>query len=128
MKKILLVDDEIHILNILKFNLAKKGYDVVTAGDGAKALEILAGLIPDLLIIDVMMPKMTGFDVCREMRKDQRLAEVPIVMLSAKSQKEDLARGEEVGVSAYLTKPFSPIALLNKVDELLAVRNDGREK
>lgn len=119
MKKILLVDDEAHILNILKFNLMKKGYEIVTAVDGEKALQVLSSTVPDLLIIDVMMPKMTGYDVCNELKKDDRFKGMPIVMLSAKSQAEDLKKAEELGVVCYMTKPFSPIALVNKVQELI---------
>ncbi|MDD5092402.1 MAG: response regulator [Candidatus Wallbacteria bacterium] len=123
MKKVLVVDDEAHILNILKFNLIKKGFDVVTASEGALALQLMQSLVPDLLIIDVMMPKMSGYDVCAELKKDSRFTSMPIIMLSAKSQTADLQKAEEIGVTFYFTKPFSPLAVVNKAAELTEVKS-----
>lgn len=118
MKKILLVDDEVHILNILKFNLSRRGYEIVTAKDGVDALEALNGFIPDLLIIDVMMPKKSGHEVCQELKTQEKFKAMPIIMLSAKSQKEDFQKGADLGVH-YMTKPFSPALIVNKVTELI---------
>jgi len=119
MKKILLVDDEAHILNIIKFNLKKKGYDITTANNGSEALEKIKECIPDLMIIDVMMPIMSGYDVCKELKKNDKYNDMPIIMLSAKSQADDIDTAKELGVTEYLTKPFSPMMLLKKVVEII---------
>jgi len=119
MKKILIVDDEAHILNIIKFNLKKRGYDITIASNGEEAIEKIKGNIPDLLIIDVMMPKMSGYDVCRILKEDEKYKDMPIIMLSAKSQLEDIEVAKELGITKYLTKPFSPMMLMKKVVEII---------
>lgn len=118
-KKILVVDDEAHILNILKFNLVKAGYAVVTATNGEEALERIRADRPDLVLCDVMMPKKTGFEVCTEVKADGALRSIPFLLLTAKGQKADEDKGLEIGADAYLTKPFSPRIVLQRIKEIL---------
>ena len=112
MKKILIVDDEKPISDIIKFNLTKEGYDVVTAFDGNEALEVFNQESPDLLILDLMLPEKDGLEVAREIRKTSH---VPIIMLSAKDSEIDKVIGLEIGADDYVTKPFSNRELLARV-------------
>ncbi len=110
--KILVVDDEPNIVDILKANLEREGYSVVTAGDGAQALELGQSAKPDLILLDCMLPKMDGFDVCRRLRQT---VSVPILMLTAKSEEIDKVLGLELGADDYITKPFSIREVLARV-------------
>lgn len=119
-KKILVVDDEIHIVQIVKFNLEKRGgYEVLTAKNGEEGLEMAKSEKPDLILSDVMMPKMSGFQFCEALKKDSEIKSIPFIILTAKGQENDIKTGEELGVDDYITKPFSPKALLEKVAEIL---------
>lgn len=119
-KKILVADDEIHILQIVKFNLQKRGgYEVIIAKNGEEALELAKAEKPDLILSDVMMPKMSGFEFCEAAKKDDELKEIPFLILTAKGQESDLTEGKKAGVDEYITKPFSPKSLLNKVKDTL---------
>ena len=104
MKKVLVVDDEKPISDIVKFNLAKEGYDVYTAYDGEEALEKVAEVEPDLILLDLMLPKMDGLEVAREVRKTY---DMPIIMVTAKDSEIDKVLGLELGADDYVTKPFS---------------------
>ena len=96
-----------------------EGYEVVaTAADGKEALVKIAELKPDLVILDIMMPKMDGLEVCRRLRADPELAGIPVILLSARAQDMDIREGLEIGASAYLTKPFDPVELLEVVGRL----------
>ena len=119
MKRILIVDDETAIHNILKFILVKNGYKVRVAKNGEDALKKIEEESPDLLMIDVMMPKMSGYDVCERLKEKGIFGQFPIIMLSAKSQEEDIKKASSLGISCYITKPFSPISVINKVKEIL---------
>ena len=110
--KILVVDDEPNIVDILKANPEREGYTVVTAGDGAQALELGQSVKPDLILLDCMLPKMDGFDVCRRLRQT---VSVPILMLTAKSEEIDKVLGLELGADDYITKPFSIREVLARV-------------
>lgn len=112
MKKILVVDDEKPISDIIKFNLTKEGYDVYTAYDGEEAVEKVEEIIPDLIILDVMLPKMDGLEVCREVRKSH---DMPIIMVTAKDAEIDKVLGLELGADDYVTKPFSNRELVARV-------------
>jgi two-component system response regulator VicR len=114
--KILVVDDERPIAEILKFNLDKEGYDVSLAFDGGEALAKALKESPDLIILDIMLPVMDGFDVCREIRKSSR---VPILMLTAKDSEIDKVLGLELGADDYVTKPFSPREITARVKAIL---------
>ncbi len=119
-KKILIADDEPNILISLEFLMKREGYTVVLARDGQEALSVIAGERPDLVLLDVMMPIKTGFDVCHEVRANDALKDTLIVMLTAKGRDTDVAKGLALGANAYMTKPFSTKELVQKVQELLA--------
>ncbi|MBC5805288.1 MAG: DNA-binding response regulator [Candidatus Eremiobacter antarcticus] len=110
--KILVVDDEAAILQTLRYNLERNGYDVCTAGDGRQALSVAESEKPDLIVLDVMLPQLDGIAVCREIR---RSSSVPILMLTAKDQEIDKVLGLEIGADDYITKPFSIYELLARV-------------
>ncbi|MEQ7262839.1 response regulator YycF [Enterococcus hirae] len=112
MKKILVVDDEKPISDIVKFNLAKEGYDVYTAYDGEEALEKVTEVEPDLILLDLMLPKMDGLEVARELRKTY---DMPIIMVTAKDSEIDKVLGLELGADDYVTKPFSNRELVARV-------------
>ena len=112
MKKILVVDDEKPISDIIKFNLDKEGYEVYTAYDGKEALEQVAAVEPDLILLDVMLPKVAGLDVVREVRKTR---DTPIIMVTAKDTEIDKVLGLEMGADDYVTKPFSNRELVARV-------------
>lgn len=112
MKKVLVVDDEKPISDIVKFNLAKEGYDVYTAYDGEEALEKVAEVEPDLILLDLMLPKMDGLEVAREVRKTY---DMPIIMVTAKDSEIDKVLGLELGADDYVTKPFSNRELVARV-------------
>ena len=114
--KILIVEDDANLLETLKYNLRKEGYDVVTASDGEQALEVARREKPDLLILDIMLPKINGFEVCRILRKEMT---VPILMLTAKADETDKIVGLEIGADDYMTKPFSMRELLARVRAML---------
>lgn len=118
-KKILLVDDEPQILLLLESRLKANGYDVLSATDGLAALEMAKREKPDMIILDLMLPKMDGYKVCGLLKKDARYAKIPILLFTARAQEEDKKLGEEVGADAYVTKPFEPAVLLSKIQELL---------
>jgi len=113
--KILVVDDEAHILELVRFNLEKDGYRVVTAQDGLEALKLAREERPDLIVLDVMLPGVDGFEVCRMIQRDNETGEIPIIMLTARSEEIDKILGLEIGADDYMTKPFSPRELLARV-------------
>ena len=119
-QKILVVDDEPEIIELVEFNLKQAGYAVTTAADGAAALKKARTQTPDLIILDVMLPEMDGFEICKSLRLDAATAKVPIVMLTAKAAEIDRVLGLELGADDYLTKPFSPRELLLRVKKILA--------
>lgn len=118
-KKILVVDDDRVIQQLLVVNLELEGYDVDVASDGEQALERVKGYEPDLVILDIMMPKLDGWEVCRRIKQDPATQDVPIIFLSARAQDMDIRRGYATGVNAYLTKPFDPVELLDLVERVL---------
>ena len=111
-RKILVVDDEKPIVDILKFNLEKEGFEVLTADNGASALETALSQNPDLILLDIMLPKMDGFDVCRKVREKSN---VPIIMITARDEEVDKVLGLELGADDYITKPFSVRELIARV-------------
>lgn len=119
-KKILVADDEKHIVQIVQFNLEKKGnYEVIVASDGEMALELIRQEKPDLVISDIMMPKMTGFELFEALRKNEEIKDTPFIILTAKGQDSYFEEGQEKGILHILTKPFSPKALLAIAKEIL---------
>lgn len=118
-EKILIVDDEDHILELIKYNLEVNGYKVITAVNGIDALSLVRSEKPNLVLLDVMLPKMDGFDVCKEIRKDNLISNIPVIMLTAKSEELDKIIGLELGADDYMTKPFSVRELLARVKAIL---------
>lgn len=114
MKKILLADDEKDILEFLKYNLEKEGFAVITAGDGEEAISRLAEN-PDLAILDIMMPKLNGYEVCEMIRKNKKTALLPVIFLTAKSSEQDEIKGLELGANDFIKKPISPLKLIARV-------------
>jgi two-component system alkaline phosphatase synthesis response regulator PhoP len=118
--KILIADDEPNIVTALEFLLRGRGYQVEVARNGVEALERIRATRPDLVLLDVMMPERSGYDVCREIRRRPELARTKVVMLSAKGSQADIGKGEEAGADLYITKPFSNREVLERIGELLA--------
>ena len=118
-KRILLVDDEVDFVEVLKVRLEDSNYETIVAYDGEEALEKAERESPDLIILDIMMPKISGFDVCRKLKVDEKLKNIPIIMLTAKFQSNDMKFGMAIGADAYITKPFEPRVLIEKMRELL---------
>ncbi|UCH18367.1 MAG: response regulator, partial [Burkholderiales bacterium] len=116
--KILVADDEPNILISLEYLMKREGYEVFLARDGHEALEVLRRERPHLVLLDVMMPKKTGFEVCQELRSDEALRDTKVLILTAKGRDTDVAKGMALGASAYMTKPFSTRELVEKVREL----------
>lgn len=124
-KKILAVDDERHIVRLVEVNLQRAGYEVVTASDGREALEKVKNEKPDLVVLDVMMPYMDGFEVLKNLKGDPSTADIPVIMLTAKAQDADVFRGWQSGVDCYLTKPFNPMELLTFVKRIFDSTTGG---
>jgi two-component system alkaline phosphatase synthesis response regulator PhoP len=120
--KILVVDDELNIQELIKFNLKSKGYDVLVAGDGIKALKLAKEEKPDLILLDLMIPGIDGYDVCNEIRKNNSISFIPIIMITAKGEEFDKVHGLELGADDYITKPFSVKELLARVKAVLRRR------
>lgn len=118
-KKILLADDEQVLVEMVKMRLEANDYDVITAADGQEALDKARKEKPDLLILDLMLPKMDGFKVCALLKADARFAKIPVLMFTARAQEIDKKMGEEVGANGYITKPFVAETLLAKIKELI---------
>jgi DNA-binding response OmpR family regulator len=118
-KKVLLVDDESDFVELVKERLESNGFKVVPAYDGKEALEKVDTENPDIIILDIMMPEMDGFDVCLRLKTDEAHKRIPVIMLTAKFQASDIRFAQAIGADAYITKPFEPDALLDKMRELL---------
>jgi DNA-binding response OmpR family regulator len=118
-KKILVADDEPYILMALSDAVEMEGYECVTAVNGKEAVEKAQEELPDLILLDVMMPYKDGFEVCRELKSIDLTKNIPIIMLTAKSQQLDIQRGKDVGADDYITKPFKPSTLRKKFNEVL---------
>ena len=123
-KKILAVDDERHIVRLVEVNLQRAGYEVVTAYDGREALEKVKAEKPDLVVLDVMMPYMDGFEVLKALRREPETENLPVIMLTAKAQDKDVFEGYHYGADMYLTKPFNPMELVTFVKRIAAGQDD----
>jgi len=117
--RILLVDDEKDLVETVAFRLEATGYEVIKAYDGQEALDKAKKEKPNLIILDLMLPKMDGYKVCRLLKFDEKYKSIPIILFTARAQEEDKKLGEQVGADAYITKPFEPEALLGKIKELI---------
>jgi len=118
-QSVLVVDDEPQARSMLRLILVRAGFDVLEAKDGYEALDEVARQIPDLMILDIMMPGIDGFYVCEQLRANSRTASLPIIVLSAKTDADSIKRGQEVGATKYLTKPVSPDDLTRHVKEVI---------
>jgi len=118
-KRILLVEDEKDLVMAVKFRLEESNYEVSVAYDGQDGLDKARREKPDLILLDLMLPKMNGYKICGLLKSDIRYNKIPIVMFTARAQESDKALGEEVGADAYITKPFEPDILLGKIKELI---------
>lgn len=118
-KKILLVDDDPNILLSLEFLMRKNGYDVLVARNGTEALELLNEQVPHLTVLDIMMPDVDGYEICRFIKESENLKQGKVIFLSAKSKETDISKGLSLGADLYVTKPFSTKELVKKIAELL---------
>lgn len=119
MTRILAVDDEPHILRLVSFSLSARGFEMLEAADGLAALEMAEREQPDLILLDVMMPLLDGYETCRRLKANPATADIPVVMLSAKSQQAEQVIGREAGAIDYICKPFTPKDLVAQVREVL---------
>ena len=119
MKKVLIVDDEPNIVMSLEFLFRRNDFDVLIARNGTEALELLAQNIPDVVLLDIMMPDVDGYEICTFIRENERLEDAKVIFLSAKSKNTDIKKGYDLGADLYITKPFSTRALLKSVNELI---------
>ena len=118
-EKILVIDDEEHIVELLRYNLKKEGFKVYGAFEGEKALSLASQLNPDLIILDLMLPGLHGYEVLWLLKRNRQLAHIPVVILSAKTLKENIDEGMQLGADGYITKPFSIAELVIRVREIL---------
>ena len=117
--KVLIVDDESDLLEMISLRLEANNYQVICACDGQEGLDKARTEKPDLIILDIMLPKIDGYKVCRMLKFDEKYKQIPVILFTARVQEYDIKLGEEVGADAYITKPFEPDILLSKVSELL---------
>jgi twitching motility two-component system response regulator PilG len=117
--RILVVEDEESLLKLESILLSSKGYNVTGVMDGKSALEEIAANKPDLVILDIMLPEIDGFEVCRRIKENPETSGIPVVMLTAKKNSQDVARGTEVGAAAYLTKPFKSAKVIEVIEGLI---------
>jgi DNA-binding response OmpR family regulator len=122
MPRVLIVEDEPHIVLSLEFLLQRAGYATVTATDGDQALERCRTERPDVVLLDVMLPRRDGYEVCRAMKADPELARIPVIIVSARGQEVEVLRGLELGAAAYVTKPFGNDEILEAIRAALAAR------
>ncbi|WZL74752.1 response regulator transcription factor [Clostridiaceae bacterium 35-E11] len=118
-KKILIVDDEQHIIELIQFNLESNGFDVITSENGEEGLALAEKEMPDVIVLDLMLPGMDGLEVCKHVRNNEKINRIPIIMLTAKGEEMDRVLGLEIGADDYLTKPFSVRELLARIKAVL---------
>lgn len=119
-KKILIVEDEESLLKLESILLTSKGYEVEGVADGLAAMEAVKKSQPDLVLLDIMLPEIDGFEVCRRIKEDPETRDIPVIMLTAKKSREDMARGEEVGADWYITKPFKSAMVIETIQRFIA--------
>lgn len=127
-EKILVVEDEKDILELIAFNLECSGYTVFKASNGEDGLQLANAEMPDLILLDIMMPGIDGFDVCRSLKQEQKTRKIPIIMLTARGEDTDIVSGLELGAEDYVTKPFSPKILVARIRTVLRRSNDTTAK
>jgi len=117
--KVLVVDDEEYIQHILNFSFGAEGYDVVTASDGEEGVSKAKDEKPDVIVMDIMMPKMDGYEACKQIKTDPQTKDIPVILLTAKGRDADRKLGSEVGADDYVVKPFSPGRLIERVEGIM---------
>jgi DNA-binding response OmpR family regulator len=127
-KEILIVDDEPSIVVPIQFLMEQQGYNVLVAENGEDALDIIYKYKPDLILLDIMLPRIDGYEVCEIVRLDPRYRDIKIIFITAKGREVEIAKGLALGADAYITKPFSNTELVSKVKELLAKTHETAEK
>ncbi len=127
-RKILTCDDEKHIVRLIQVNLERQGYEVITAYNGLECLEKVKEDRPDLIVLDVMMPEMTGFEVLETLKKNPETESIPVIMLTARAQDSDVLRGWQSGVECYLTKPFNPMELIAFVKRIFSMEDSNADE
>ena len=120
MARILVADDDVDIRELIEFKLSTLGHDIVAVSDGAAAVDVCRDAKPDLAVLDVMMPGMSGLDAVRVIRSDEAMADIPVILLTALAKEDDVETGFDSGADDYITKPFSPRELASRVQALLA--------
>jgi DNA-binding response OmpR family regulator len=118
--RVLICDDDPVILRLLEVNLEIEGYEVMKANNGAEAYDLAIAELPDVIILDIMMPRLNGYETCQKLKENEATSSIPVVFLSAKAQQSDVELGKSYGVSEYLTKPFDPADLIEVVERLHA--------
>ncbi len=122
MAKVLVIEDEYHIWKIIEYKLKKEKHDPTWASDGLKALEILEGTKPDLIISDIMIPYLDGIQILKKIKMNDKLKDIPVIMLTSRAREKDVVKGLELGAHDYLTKPFSPAELILRVNRILKLK------
>ena len=120
--KILVVDDEVYILHILDFSLGAEGFEVITADNGELAIEKAKTERPDLIVLDIMMPVLDGYETLRQLKRHHETKDIPVILLTAKGRDVDKRLGFEVGATDYIVKPFSPSRLIERIEEIIGCR------
>jgi two-component system, OmpR family, alkaline phosphatase synthesis response regulator PhoP len=126
-ENILVVDDEEDILELVKYNLSREGYQVTCAGTGEEGLRAARNKIPDLIVLDLMLPGVDGLEVCKQLKGDSKTSQIPVIMLTAKGEEADIVTGLELGADDYIPKPFSPRVLIARVKTVLRRKNGETE-
>lgn len=121
--RILVVDDEVYILHILEFSLSAEGFEVITASNGEMAIEKAKQIQPDLIVLDIMMPVLDGYETCRRLKRDPSTKDIPVVLLTAKGRDVDKRLGYQIGAIDYIIKPFSPTRLIERIEEIIGCRS-----
>jgi DNA-binding response OmpR family regulator len=120
--RVLIIEDEPHIVLALEFFLQREGFETATATDGEVGLELVRRLRPDVVLLDIMLPRRNGYEVCQAIKADRALADIPVIMLSARGQEVEVVKGLELGAAAYVTKPFGNVEILEAIRAVLPPR------
>jgi DNA-binding response OmpR family regulator len=128
MDRVLIVDDDPMVTRLVRINLELEDFEVVEAWDGKTAVEIIKNTPPDLLLLDIMMPQMDGWEILKKVREDPQMKNLPVVVLTAKVQDEDIARGWRMGADGYIVKPFNPVSLADTLRQVLSTTPLEREE
>lgn len=124
-QKILIIEDEEDILELIRYNLEKEGFQAVCAAEGGKGLHLAQAETPDLILLDLMLPEVSGHEICKRLKADSGTRDIPIIMVTAKGEESDIVKGLESGADDYITKPFSPRVLIARVKTVLRRRGDS---